>query len=202
MEAIKIEQNLYSLFINKIVKYENSNILNLEEKVRLDTLVSEKRKNEFFTVRMLMRQYIGENTISYKKNGAPYILDGPPISISHSHEYALLATSETQKIGVDIEKIQDKILKLGDKFINDLEFMLLRKNNTELTPENLTKIWCSKEAMYKMCDNDKLSIKNDLIIELLNSNQATCRIESEISEEIYNIDLISLENYIIAVTIK
>jgi 4'-phosphopantetheinyl transferase len=44
--------------------------------------------------------------VSHDANGKPYVLGGPPFSLSHSGEFALVAVGENASVGVDLEQIK------------------------------------------------------------------------------------------------
>ena len=48
-------------------------------------------------------------------------------------------------MGIDLQIITEKIFKVSNKFINDLEKKLIEKNNLK----KLTQLWTIKEAAYK-----------------------------------------------------
>ena len=78
--------------------------------------------------------------ISYSENGSPELNNHQYISISHSGHLVCIIISN-QKIGIDIEKISDKSLRLKEKFVNP--------HHTKLNKEKSTLIWCIKEAVFK-----------------------------------------------------
>jgi 4'-phosphopantetheinyl transferase len=81
-----------------------------------------KKQLEWMAGRYLIKQMIStvflENcpldmiTVSYQKQGAPFIDNHPdiPISMSHSHDYTAAACSDNPEhiLGIDVEKIQKK----------------------------------------------------------------------------------------------
>ena len=66
-------------------------------------------------------------------------------------------------MGIDLQIIHEKIFKVSNKFINDLEKKLTEKNNLE----KLTQLWTIKEAAYKYFTMGHLSLKNDIIVNQL-----------------------------------
>ncbi|MBP5628618.1 MAG: 4'-phosphopantetheinyl transferase superfamily protein [Bacteroidaceae bacterium] len=76
------------------------------------------------------------------------------VSISHSKSHAALLLSSHRNIGVDIEQISERILRLADRIAQPDE---LPSNWQSLTPEqqarHLTTLWTIKEALYKSLDH-------------------------------------------------
>lgn len=80
--------------------------------------------------------------------GKPYI-DGAFFSLSHSHEYAACAVSDSD-VGLDIEKINPaQKLAVGKKFLTDEELKLL-------TTDNFFDFWTKKESFIKLRGFNKL----------------------------------------------
>ena len=99
-------------------KDESSIQLLDDEKEKYVALKSEKRKKEFLLVRFLRNKFFPGKEIAYTETGAPYFKDKScSISISHSSTFIALAATSEERIGIDIELIQDKIIKLGNKLL-------------------------------------------------------------------------------------
>ena len=132
----------------------------LDEFKKIDTSVdyskfkTEKRIKEFLASRLLLSEIRPKEEIVYNKYGAPEIKNGSHISISHSKNLVAIIISET-KVGLDIEQISDKPLKLSLKFIST-------KTHQNLTQEKAILIWCCKEAIFKWHQKGNVDFKNDI----------------------------------------
>ena len=123
---------------------------------------SKHRQWEWLTVRAILRHALGPDaTIEYEESGKPLVLPitgerrgGLYISISHSKSHAALLLSTHKNIGVDIEQVSDRILRLADRIAQPGE---LPADWDTLTPQqqahHLTTLWTIKEALYKSLDN-------------------------------------------------
>ena len=117
---------------------------------------SKKRKKEHLTTRLLINKICPNRSIIYNEHGAPELDDSNNISISHSKELVTVIVSQ-QKVGIDIEKISGKALRISSKFIS--------KNNKQLlTSEKATLIWCAKEAIYKLHQKGNIDFIKDIKI--------------------------------------
>ena len=77
-------------------------------------LKNKKRKLEYACTRLLLNQIDSDLKISYNKYGAPILNKKKKISISHTNNLAAIIISNN-KVGIDIEKISDKPLKIAGK---------------------------------------------------------------------------------------
>ena len=83
------------------------------------------------------------------------------ISISHSHEYAVIIVSENDTVAVDIEKVDKRVTRVAHKFIREDE----RVYDAELQTLMYTIIWSAKETLYKYYSKKELDFKENLSIE-------------------------------------
>ena len=117
---------------------------------------TEKRKKDFLVSRLLLNDLDLNQKITYNLYGAPEISNGKHISISHSKNLVAIIISD-KKIGLDIEYISDKPLKLSPKFIAD-------NSQQDLTKDKATLIWCCKEAVFKWHQRSGIDFIKDIII--------------------------------------
>jgi len=131
-------------------------LLKLSKPFDLTKRKNEKRKKEFLSSRLLLEQLNPNAIITYNDFGAPELDNGKYISISHSKEMVAIIISE-QQVGLDIEQISEKALRLAAKFIS-------AKNQSNLTKEKATLIWCLKEAVFKWHQKGGVDFIKDIII--------------------------------------
>lgn len=138
--------------------------MDLEEKKKYDSFMSMSRKLEFLSVRALLAELLGKDArIVYNKNNKPFLKDGSRfISISHSHKLTAILLSTNEKVGIDLEFMSSNISTFSFKFINRREKIT---KNHELRKYHLYIHWCAKEALYKICDKEGISVRKNLTIE-------------------------------------
>ena len=132
----RIEESVEELF--------EMTILQKEELDQMNSFKVEMRKKQWLTTRKILEELAPGQLIRYNENGKPQIDDGY-ISISHSGEYVALIHDEKGETGIDIQLQVDKIQLIRHKFLHSSEND--RIGDQEL--EELTLIWCAKEAIYK-----------------------------------------------------
>jgi len=132
----------------------------LEELLQLSHVIStadfntEKRKKEWLASRLLLNEINPNYSISYNPFGAPELNNGSFISISHSKGLVAIIISQ-QQVGLDIEEISGKALRVSSKFVST-------NNLKALTAEKATLIWCCKEAVFKWHQKGKVDFIADI----------------------------------------
>ena len=128
------------------------------EEERLTTLHSQKRQREFLAIRHLLQEaQLSTTALYYTPEGKPQ-LEGQYISITHSHNFVMIALSP-RPIGIDIERCTPRILRLAPRFTpwqapSDMD---------ELTQiQAYTQLWTIKEALYKIADFPSVCFYEDL----------------------------------------
>jgi len=123
---------------------------------RMDGMKSEAHRRAFLSIRHLMAEagYV-DHDLYYDDFGKPHLKDGNYISITHSHNFTGIIISESDEVGIDIEKQRDKILKIAHKFTPIQEYKTLA--NSEALMRKLTIVWGAKESLYKICAQQGLS---------------------------------------------
>ena len=94
-------------------------------------------------LRETLRAIVGE--IAYAESGKPYAVDGAlQFNVSHSGDYALIATTPRAPIGVDIERHRDRDWRrLAARFFAPDEASLLQ------SADDFYRLWVIKEAVLK-----------------------------------------------------
>ena len=135
---------------------------------------NEKRKKEYLASRLLLKDIAQKIKITYSEYGAPTLENGKHISISHSKNLVAIIFSK-QKVGLDIETISEKPLRLSSKFIS-------KDVHQNLTEEKATLIWCVKEAIFKWHQKGNIDFKKDIKIkefEIMEKGEISCNFKGE-----------------------
>lgn len=80
-------------------------------------------------------------------------------SISHCGDYAAVVVSKEYRVGVDIERVTDKIQPIIHKFLTGYEQQLL---NNDTVSKSATLLWSVKEAIYKWKGSGGVDFKKHL----------------------------------------
>ncbi|MCL2887931.1 MAG: 4'-phosphopantetheinyl transferase superfamily protein [Elusimicrobia bacterium] len=128
------------------------------ERTYFDTLKIEKRRRDYALGRYALKKLIAENFVKTSlKNievlksadGYPNLsINGAPskiyVSISHSNGYGAACASETNKVGIDIELIEERSKAWAEMCFTKTEIAL------GSSAEYLTELWAKKEAVLKV----------------------------------------------------
>ena len=192
-EIHKGEAELTMLDFKEISDLDTTFLYTTEQE-DLTQLKSKKRQREFFAIRAIRNKKGIPFPISYNSIGAPFF-EGTSfnLSISHSHEIAVLATAPFN-IGVDLEPITERIIRLKERFAtkNEISFF----NFTEA--KTLTIIWTIKEVLYKLSGLENSNLLSEMNIIDLENNLATCRFKTEFGDRFVKIKFQEIANFIIS----
>src|SRR6056297_1070874 len=137
-----------------------------------------QRKLEWLSVRTLLKDMLGgDSKIVYGPERKPYLKNNSHnISISHSKNLTAILISRKKRVGLDLEFISDKILRIADKFLH----------------------WCAKEALYKICDKVDINFVTNLNIEPFNPKEKgiiTGNVNNSYMNEKFTLSYFNLKNY-------
>jgi 4'-phosphopantetheinyl transferase len=205
-EEITIEKTT-KLLIWKITEsfddFFDSILLTDVSLIRLNNMKSLSHQKGFMAVRMLL-QYAGYSDFDlyYDQFGKPHLKDGTTISISHSHEFSVIALS-TKNVGIDIEMQRDKIIKIAQKFANET-FVYLKKEDSQNYIKKLTTIWGIKEAVFKIKNESGISYKDHVHVQPFEMNDRKCTAILDFNNiiEYYKVWFYELEHYILVIVFQ
>lgn len=157
------------------------------ELYRLDLREAKKQssvKEKNFIQRKMLKNLVyrvfGTHTeVTHNQYGKPLLVGHPGnISVSHNKEWILVLYSRIRNVGVDIESVQERILRLQEKFLHPDEMKEFRES-----PFWLTLAWCAKESVLKCIGYKKISFRKDLRIIRVDKNKFQMVVESTWAEK-------------------
>ena len=140
-------------------------------------IANEERKIQHLAVRLLFKLMMPAadlNQMVMADNGKPYLIGLPfHFSFSHCKGYAACAVDD-KPIGIDIEIIHPRILKVAHKFLNDSEKAMIANLEQKDQLNQLAFLWAAKEAMYKKYEQLGIDFAKDFnILELTKGDRGT-----------------------------
>ena len=176
----------------RVVIWEiNESLQNLESKIvlsenslkLLNQKKSEIQKKQFLAIRNIFKLLsIKDNEVKYDKAGKPIFSQNKALSISHSGNYAAVIMSD-HSVGIDIETINDRILKIKSKYLEtELNYPL------ELNTEISLVYWNIKESVFKAVDKPGIDFKKNILVPPLDMKKNVVRSWYVDDDKIYSFD--------------
>lgn len=131
---------------------------------RFEDINNVRRQKEWLATRALVQQLLPQEedaNIAYDPYGKPFLNQNHrQLSISHSTHFAAVILHSDYNLGIDIEPIHPRILRLKHKFISEKEAAQIEGDDLFL----LTLFWSAKETLYKLYGKKELIFKENLLI--------------------------------------
>ncbi len=168
---------------------------------RLQSMKSESHQKGFLAVRMLLQHNdYNDFDLFYDAFGKPHIkpqgcsIKDIEISISHSNEYSAIVISE-QKVGLDLEQLKDKTLKIAPRFM-DVSHLEGLSDDEKI--KKATVVWGIKESIFKIKNEKGISFPKHIFEDHFNLDDktATATLKFNDKEEKFKIQFGSVEDYI------
>jgi len=177
------------------IRLKNSSI------ARLESMKSESHQKGFLAVRMLLQHNEYDDfDLYYDAFGKPHIkpqgcfIKDVEISISHSNDFSAIVISQ-EKVGLDIEQIKDKTVRIAPRFMDVLH---LENLSMEEKIKKATIIWGTKESIFKIKNEQGISFQNHIFEEdfLLEDKKSKAILKFNNREEVFNIIFDTIEDYV------
>ena len=126
-------------------------------------------KSQFLASRKLIALVDPDLRVAYEDN-IPLLSDNRNISISHCEDIVTILISENKGIGIDVERINNKVNSIKSKFLNEKEMHYLRGYRET---RNLTRAWTAKESIYKALRMPRVIFSENILIEEFNNESKT-----------------------------
>lgn len=154
--------------------FEENTLLFPAEKEILDQIPRQQRRLQWLASRFLTKQMCHHSEIVKNEHGKPFLKSSDTfISISHCEKYAVCITSDKYNVGVDIEPMREKVVRLADKFMDENEMAFIEKENAI---KHYITCWAMKEAAYKWYGQEYISFKDNIKIAPFTYNDQLSRI--------------------------
>ena len=175
--------------------------LDPEEETTYSSFGSENRRKQWLACRLLVKELLGKQTaIRYKESGKPSLEEVPGhLSLTHSGGMAAVLLSRDFLVGVDIERMKDRIEKVKERFLSASE---LEQVGTEHRVEKLHVLWGAKECLYKIAGRPDTDFRIDLRVEpfdYLCNKKGACRASLDFHGSIREVKVVyeTIEEYML-----
>lgn len=163
---------------------------------RLNSMKSDLHQKGFLSIRHLLKEVnLTDTDLIYDEYGKPHLSDGRFISITHSFNFTAIIYSTENKVGIDIEKQREKILKIAHKFTPVQEYSTIA--NVDAKIRKLTIVWGAKESLYKIYGKKKLLFLHHIYVDdfRLADQKTTGDIRFDGEENSYQIEYLEFEGF-------
>ena len=156
----QIEETLEDLKSNIMLSTVDQERLKMRKSVH-------HQKGFLATRKLILHAGIDSGFVRYNPNGAPFLISGKHLSITHSKTQVGIAIGD-HSLGFDIEEYHLKIQNIALKFLHKKEYYAIESHNPI---ETLTRIWTAKEALYKALNIPGISFSKQLLITPFQADQ-------------------------------
>jgi 4'-phosphopantetheinyl transferase len=125
---------------------------------------SESRKKHWLSYRLILQELLETKKIKiiYDEYGKPAMPDFKGhFSVSHSGDFAAAILSHDLPVGIDIERIRERIERVAERFLSSEE--LDQTGDTDRL-EKLHVCWGAKESLYKLYGKPEVDFQKDIRI--------------------------------------
>ena len=174
-----------------------NNELNSEDYQILLKRKANHLRRQFLASRKLIGLINPDLRISYKED-IPILSDNRNISISHSDEIVTVLISKENGIGVDVEKINNKVHSVASKFLSSNEIQFFEK---EPSTRQLIRAWTAKEAVYKALRKPGINFSDNIILDKFNdkAKSANAKFISSDQETTFKLYFYDLDDYCLTI---
>lgn len=149
-----------------------------------------------YTVELLEHRYQG---IEKDELNNPFLSEIQGfVSLSHTSDYTVVIINLKEEVGIDIERISNKLSRVAHRFLSELEQLH--------AGDDLFKMciyWCAKESLYKWFGKKNLSFKDNIFIKPFGENPTLVNgqifIDGMLKTE-HKLNVFYMEDYVITAT--
>ncbi len=140
--------------------------LSFREKLSYANISHPEKKKEWATARVAIRDTMDLLRIPYPgffkdEHGKSQAMTGHGyVSLSHTVGYAGAIYHRELPVGIDMDLIREKILRIGFRFLDPSELDFLEND-----PMHYTKAWSAKESIFKCQGKRGVSFRDNILLE-------------------------------------
>lgn len=145
---------------------EALDFLSFREKLSFANISHPEKRKEWATARMAMRDALEVLHVPYPgffkdEHGKSQVMKGNGfVSLSHTEGLAGAIFHRDTPVGIDLDFIREKILKIGFRFLDGSELDFLEKD-----PLHYTMAWSAKESIFKCQGKRGVSFRENILLE-------------------------------------
>ncbi len=192
----------------KIIESEENHsleFLSFREKLSFANISHSDKKNEWATARLAIYDALRALEVPYPgffkdEHGKSQAMNGQGyVSLTHTPGFAGAIFHREQPVGIDMDLVREKILKIGFRFLDPSELDFLEKD-----PIHYTMAWSAKESIFKCQGKRGVSFRENILLEPfgIDAEKIKGKIRgTDFADHHYTVDVRRLENVILTYTI-
>ncbi len=197
-----------SALVVKIIEEQEDHLLDFlsfREKLSFANISHPEKKKEWATSRLAIFDALTELNVPYPgffkdEHGKSQSMNGQGyVSLTHTPGFAGAIFHRTQPVGIDMDLIREKILKIGFRFLDPSELDFLEKD-----PAHYTMAWSAKESIFKCQGKKGVSFRENILLDPfdIQTGKILGKIRgTDFADHHYSVEVRRLENVILTYTI-
>ena len=140
--------------------------LSFREKLALANISHPEKKREWSTARVAIKDALDSLSVPYPgffkdEHGKSQSMNGTGyVSLSHTQGYAGAIFHREYPVGMDMDFVREKILRIGKRFLDPDELDFLEND-----PVHFTLAWSAKESIFKCQGKKGVSFRDNILLE-------------------------------------
>ncbi|EIM76384.1 4'-phosphopantetheinyl transferase [Nitritalea halalkaliphila LW7] len=143
-----------------------TSFLSFRERLSLANITHPLKQREWVAARMAVKESLDALGLVYPgfykdRHGKSHSMNGIGyVSLSHTERFAAAIYHQEMPVGIDIDHVREKTLRLGPKFLSDKELEFLPKD-----PLHYTLAWSAKETIFKCQGRKGISLREHILLD-------------------------------------
>jgi len=196
-----------ALAVKIIESHEDQTLdfLSFREKLSFANISHAEKKKQWATARLAIYDALKALEVPYPgffkdEHGKSQSMNGQGyVSLTHTPGFAGAIFHREQPVGIDMDLIREKILKIGFRFLDPEELDFLEKD-----PIHYTMAWSAKESIFKCQGKRGVSFRENIILEPFEIGTSIIKGKirgTDFADHHYVVEVRRLENVILTYTI-
>lgn len=179
--------------------------LSFREKLSFANISHPERKKEWGTARLAIQKALELLQIPYPgffkdEHGKSQPMNGQGfVSLTHTRGYAAAIYHRELPVGIDLELIREKILRIGTRFLAESELNFLHS-----LPAHYTMAWSAKESIFKCLGKKGVSLRDNILLEPFDPDATLIKGKihgTNFKDHHYKVQVEQNENHVLTYTI-
>lgn len=184
---------------------ESMSFLSFREKLSYANISHPEKKKEWATARIAIHDALQALQIPYPgffkdEHGKSQSMNGQGfVSLTHTPGYAGAIFHRENPVGIDMDLVREKILRVGFRFLDPSELDFLEKD-----PVHFTMAWSAKESIFKCQGKRGVSFRENILLEpfSIGTTQIKGKIRgTDFADHHYTVEVRQIDQVILTYTV-